>query len=365
MRAVETKQRRTGITPSHIRFKDVELGQKKNTSFVIRNVGGPYSKIWIDDSPVSWLSVTNLKSVTNKELPLEVTIEVTGIGEPDKIYACNLRVRLENEQTKSRDQTTVKVELCLRLKPAILEAKANSIEVKNAQPSSTEVRAFELSNIGSGPLQAQITTTKPWLSVVPDSATIAPATRNTFIVRIATKHLPCGFTDEDLIRINTNGGNAQLPVNLSIAPANNRVKTREPTTSSFSFKKFMGALIWFIFVPVMPPILLIINVLFSSFGHEVLFWLSLGVYVAVALVVSYRKGRRKEKRFNQIPTRPSKSIKATAGQIKVSVVANRFRGIYHRSWCIWAKITSSSNRVYLAREEAKRRGYNRCKVCRP
>jgi hypothetical protein len=74
-----------------IRFKDVEIGQRKTTTFQINNVGGIYTNIWIDNQPAPWLSVIAAKSTGAEQLPLEVTIECNGVGEEGKydLYVMN------------------------------------------------------------------------------------------------------------------------------------------------------------------------------------------------------------------------------------------------------------------------------------
>ena len=78
------------VEPAAIRFKDVNIGERKSTTLIIRNVGGPYTSVWMDNQPAPWLAVTGVKSITSERLPLEVTLESTGMGEPGKHYVCDL-----------------------------------------------------------------------------------------------------------------------------------------------------------------------------------------------------------------------------------------------------------------------------------
>jgi hypothetical protein len=108
------------ISPTRIRFKDVEIGQKKSTTFQINNIGGAYTNIWMDNTPAPWLSITAFKSLgVEGELPMEVTIECTGIGEENKQYSCGLLVRLENEKTQLKDEIALEIEMLIKLKPAV------------------------------------------------------------------------------------------------------------------------------------------------------------------------------------------------------------------------------------------------------
>jgi hypothetical protein len=106
------------VEPTAIRFKDVRIGEKKSTTLTVRNVGGPYTSIWIDNQPALWLTVTGVKSITSDRLPLEVTLECTGTGEPGKQYFGDLSIKLENETTHAVDQAIVKIELYTQLKSA-------------------------------------------------------------------------------------------------------------------------------------------------------------------------------------------------------------------------------------------------------
>ncbi|MBP1707158.1 MAG: DnaJ domain [Chloroflexi bacterium] len=98
------------IEPAAIHF-DVNIGEKKTATLTIRNTGGPYTSVWIDNQPAPWLTVTGVNSTTGERLPLEVTLECSGIGEPDRQYSANLAIRLENENTHALDSAVVKFEL--------------------------------------------------------------------------------------------------------------------------------------------------------------------------------------------------------------------------------------------------------------
>jgi hypothetical protein len=99
------------IEPQGIRFKDVTIGERKVTTLTISNVGGPYTSVWIDNQPAPWLNIIEVKSITSERLPLEVIIQCTGTGEPDKLYSCGLSIKLENENTHTVDQKTVPIEM--------------------------------------------------------------------------------------------------------------------------------------------------------------------------------------------------------------------------------------------------------------
>ncbi len=279
------------ITLTKIRFKDVGIGQKKSMLFEVKNIGGAYSKIWIDDSPAPWLRVTDIKSLTNEMLPLEVTIEVTGTGEPDKHYACSLGVRLENEQTKAKDESIVRVELWTKPEPGNLKVKVKKeIKFKSVEPGKLIIKSFELSNIGRGTLQGHLFTTRPWLAVSPDSVSIPPSINSTYIVTLASKNLRRGFSDRALINIITNGGNARIPVRLSVA--------------RFSLKQLYKALHYFVLCCLLAfvPVSIIKFDLPQKYWQTSLFWVAVTVYLVIIIGTVHRlrfwNKKQKPKTYN-------------------------------------------------------------------
>jgi len=131
----QTNPPKLKISPKHIRFKDVEIGQKKTTSFEIDSIGGAYTNIWFEAEPCPWLSVTSFKSTTAERLPVEVTLECTGVGELGKQYSCKLPVRLENERTKLKDEVVLDIELWIKAGRPISDT--DTAKVKRILPNLT------------------------------------------------------------------------------------------------------------------------------------------------------------------------------------------------------------------------------------
>jgi hypothetical protein len=119
------------VEPMGIRFKEVNIGERKSTTLTIRNVGGPYTSIWIDNNPAPWLIVTGLKSIGSERLPMEVILEGVGTGEQGKEYTCDLVIKLENENTHVIDQAIVKIELYTKVvSPAAGVKKESTISTE-------------------------------------------------------------------------------------------------------------------------------------------------------------------------------------------------------------------------------------------
>lgn len=87
------------VDPENICFEDAEAGELKKASFIIRNIGGPYDKLWFSN-PDSWIRVANWASITDiDQLPLRVEIEAKG-NEWNKCYREDIKVKLDEQETK-------------------------------------------------------------------------------------------------------------------------------------------------------------------------------------------------------------------------------------------------------------------------
>jgi hypothetical protein len=136
------------VEPMGIRFRDVDIGEKKSTTLIVRNTGGPYTSIWIDNQPAPWLTVAGVKSIGSERLPLEVALECVGTGEPGKQYVCELLIKLENESTHAVDNAAVKIELYIKSesarsgieKEAITPTKKSGVEVPQDKPAVQPVQ---------------------------------------------------------------------------------------------------------------------------------------------------------------------------------------------------------------------------------
>ena len=99
------------VEPSFIHLDKVEPGEIKTASFVIGNIGGPYSRIWFNN-PDSWVRVVSWASVNpdqDDELPLRVDIEAES-EDWGKSYSEYIRVKLDEEETRVRIELRTKPE---------------------------------------------------------------------------------------------------------------------------------------------------------------------------------------------------------------------------------------------------------------
>jgi curved DNA-binding protein CbpA len=109
--AYTTPKPKPVVEPNIISFDDVEPGEIRRASFVIRNEGGPYNRIWFSN-PDSWVRVIGWGLVDpnqDDELPLRVDIEAEG-KEWGRSYSEYIRVKLDEEETKVRIELRTKPE---------------------------------------------------------------------------------------------------------------------------------------------------------------------------------------------------------------------------------------------------------------
>ena len=96
--------------PGQIRFADASRGDIKKASFIVKNIGGPFSKVLVNN-PNSWLKVTGSRSLSSSEkLPMQINIEAAA-GDWDRVYVDYVVVKLDNAEFR------VRIELQTKPKP--------------------------------------------------------------------------------------------------------------------------------------------------------------------------------------------------------------------------------------------------------
>jgi hypothetical protein len=267
------------VSPKHIRFKDMEKEQKKTTTFIISSIGGPYTNIWIDNEPASWLSVLSVKSLTNEQLPLEVTIEARGVEDSGGKCSCNLIIKIENKKTKLASEGKVWVEVYGKEEPAIMECDTGSLSCSPTDVKETYESTILLSNVGGGSLVGRISFDKLWLNVHPQIINIRPSANKVYTVKIIPSLLPRNMKDYGEISITSNGGELVIPVDVSDGK----------TLRSFSWHKFFSTFGNFIIYPFGFFFITIPLLIFLS-QYTILFYFVLILYTAIALAVATKNG---------------------------------------------------------------------------
>jgi len=124
------------VDPSLIYFTDVEPGEIKRASFIIRNHGGSYNKLRIIYDPNSWVRVVHYESLTGSdELPLRVEIEAKG-ETWKKNYSEYIKVKLDEEETQ--------VKIDLQTKPEPIREKVQPKRTPAARPTPPPSPGFPI-----------------------------------------------------------------------------------------------------------------------------------------------------------------------------------------------------------------------------
>ncbi len=204
------------VTPRYVRFAGVGLGQKKSTVIEVKNTGGPFTNVWIDNSPAPWLTVTDIKAAGGEPLPLAVTIEALGLPEIILEEESLLRIRLKNEKTQLADELDVGVEIVPEALPAKLKVKPGKMVFPKLSPGSIHSRALEIKNAGPDTLHGYINTRGSWLSISQSIITLPRrSVSRGFVVQADANNLGARIRDRGFVEIFTNGGHVTIPVDIA------------------------------------------------------------------------------------------------------------------------------------------------------
>jgi len=225
------------IVPRIIRFVNVGLNQRKDTTIEINNTGGPFTNCWIDNSPAPWLSVTSIKATSSDAMPLLVTIE--GFGQPSivKTERCQVIVRLKNEKTGLLSESAIAVEISPIPLAANLKVKGHKIKSRNLPIDTVQSFVLEIGNRGPDTLHGYFASNTPWLSVSQSELVLTKRTMTRCLINVDTTNLPVGFRDSGLVNICTNGGEAVIPVELTTA---RQRKSRSASISPYPSSQVQG-----------------------------------------------------------------------------------------------------------------------------
>jgi hypothetical protein len=229
------------VTPKYIRFGEMGLGQKKSTTIEIKNAGGPFSNIWVDNSPSPWLTITVIKAAGTEPLPLTVTIEAQGLPEIIQSETCSLVIKLKNEKTRLSDEAAIVVEITPQPLAAKLKIRPGKMTFREIPPGSAITQALEIKNSGTNNLHGFIITKPPWLSVSQKTINLPrrSLSRN-YLVQVDASALGPRFSGRGSVEVFTNGGSVIIPVEVSTAaqpqwagaPATSYYPASKPATGS-------------------------------------------------------------------------------------------------------------------------------------
>ncbi|MFA5399708.1 MAG: J domain-containing protein [Dehalococcoidia bacterium] len=365
------------VSPKYIRFKDIEHNQSKETTVLVKSIGGTFTNIWIDTKALPpWLKVTDVKSLSSEPLPLEMTLKASGISSLQKQSSCYLLIRLENEDTKTKDEVKVLIELLIKTKPAHLNLDRFRIDFNNELANTRSLDSFTIKNDGDEMLYGTLSTANSWISVDKPNISIAPNSSEIIAVAITSAYLPYDQRNTGYIQINTNGGYFAFEVNCTVTvPDYAQQVSASPASepiykTSLNIGGFIGAV--FAINLYFGWIVYLLSSAFVPKNMSFLYTVIAVVFESIAIVVAIKINIEK-KVIGYAPTGPKTYVPPTGAPIHVPAtgtstqyIGNTSSFIYHRQSCQWAMKIPWNRKVNFATlDDAKRSGYRRCKVCRP
>jgi len=219
------------VDPRSIRLTDVPPGEKRKASFIVRNAGGPYSRIWFSN-PRTWLRVFDWNSLgATEELPLRVELEAEGT-EWGHSYTETITVKLDEEET----QVTVELQTRERERPASnLSIETDRVHFDKVPPGTRTAKKVPIKNRGKGLLTGTLRPSASWIKVYPSSIRLEAFEPTIAIVTIDTTYLPLDEKVTGFVEIDTNGGTGYIPVTATAT------HVEQPSSPWKSIEKWLAA----------------------------------------------------------------------------------------------------------------------------
>ena len=99
------------VNPSILRFHDLVPGESRRETFILKNSGGPYSKVLLSNSKSVWMNIVRQKQLSDTgKLPLLVEVEVIGT-DWGKFYTDNIIIKLDDVETKVSVEVNTKTKI--------------------------------------------------------------------------------------------------------------------------------------------------------------------------------------------------------------------------------------------------------------
>ena len=110
----------------------------------------------------------------------------------------------------------------------VLSVDYQRLDFANVKPGSRATRSFTIRNTGTGRLTGSITGTQPWIKVTPRTISLLDGEQKV-LVTVDASGLVSGFKGTGGVNIATNGGTAEIAVNISMAMAVEPQRLPAPT----------------------------------------------------------------------------------------------------------------------------------------
>jgi hypothetical protein len=105
----------------------------------------------------------------------------------------------------------------IALRPSHLQLSINSLNLGSDDEATNSKQTISLTNLGSGQISWQGSSTQSWLMMTPESGTFYSGTQNKVIIAVDRAHMQPGSYQAKMI-FTSNVGNVPLDVNMQVTP---------------------------------------------------------------------------------------------------------------------------------------------------
>ena len=161
------------VEPQNIRFDGVKPREIKKAFFIIRNIGGPYQKVYIR-TPPRWIKiVSNIQMTTIAKLPLKVDIEVQG-QDWGTHYVHQIIIKVDDIITSVRIELQTQPTPKPAPKPVV---DPQNIKFDGVKPGEIRKGSFIVRNIGGPYNKFSLSTPSRWIKIVSHTPAIGTPTQ--------------------------------------------------------------------------------------------------------------------------------------------------------------------------------------------
>jgi hypothetical protein len=216
------------IVPSETEFKNVGRRETKSREFIIYSTGGPFTRFAIDRKHLpKWIHISSVTRTTNEELPVRVTIRVTGPELGDR-HECHIPVKIENKNTGCSEEIGVRIKLSM--KAPILQLSHKSVQFSADRHGPPGPQILTLINAGAGQIKGDLHSQEPWIVIEPAHVSFHDRQR----VQIKVDAFKLADRNSGQVSVRTNAGEETITIQANLiprgvrAPVHGRVNTINP-----------------------------------------------------------------------------------------------------------------------------------------
>lgn len=217
------------IVPGETEFNNVGRRETKSREFIIYSAGGPFTKFSIDRKHLpKWIHISSVTRTTNEELPVRVTIRVTGPELGDH-HECHIPVIIENKNTGCSEEIRVRIKLTMKAPILQLSHKSLAFSADLHGPPGPQI--LTLINAGAGQIKGDLHPQERWIVIEPAHISFHDRQR----VQIKVDASKLADRNSGQISVRTNAGEETITIQANLvprgvrAPLHGRINPIKPT----------------------------------------------------------------------------------------------------------------------------------------